>query len=238
MEEDDVLAALEAATPAIVEDVLEATYRDPFWMARFGKRGREFTASDNRHHLDTLASAVVFGEAAMTDYARWLQGLLTTRGMCTLHIQENLETLVASVERRLPAWHADVCRPLLRAGIRALRYDGAAGVLVDLLGTVLTRFHEREARKEAAPSPAPLRHALQYYVSFLADAQAREAPDQLLAYLRWSAAFLGEGGIERRQVEEALGTLAAILEELPGLTAAARLLHQVLEQFRSEGNGG
>src|SRR4051812_15173560 len=73
---------------------LSIMYANPFWDDRFGERGRRFAEEDGRHHVSYLCEALRQGDPrVMVRYARWLQSVLTTRGMCSAHLDENLERI-------------------------------------------------------------------------------------------------------------------------------------------------
>src|SRR5579884_1066197 len=81
----------------------EETERDAFWLARFGERGHNFILEDNRYHLTYLAEALAAASpAVLENYARWLQSVLTTRGMCTRHIEDNFMQLARLLRDSLP----------------------------------------------------------------------------------------------------------------------------------------
>src|ERR1043165_7247139 len=91
---NELAARLEAHAEELVRESLEAMYRDPFWLERFGERGRKFAREDRMYPLKYLPAALSIGATqTLEDYARWLQRVLTTRGMCTLHIEENFARL-------------------------------------------------------------------------------------------------------------------------------------------------
>jgi hypothetical protein len=55
--------------------------------ARYGERGRQYTAEDIFWHLEHLDEAVSAGEPALfACYADWLVGLLVARGLEQVHI--------------------------------------------------------------------------------------------------------------------------------------------------------
>src|SRR5436305_13118195 len=86
--------AIELRASALAERALAAMYRNPFWDERFGERGRRFAREDNLHHLAYLVQALrAESPDLLTGYARWLQRVLTTRGMCSRHVGENFARL-------------------------------------------------------------------------------------------------------------------------------------------------
>ncbi|MEY2933986.1 MAG: hypothetical protein RL033_4735, partial [Pseudomonadota bacterium] len=85
---------LETQAPALTARVVSEMYRDPFWSARFGERGRKFSEEDGQSHISHLVQALVARDPeVLSRYGRWLRSVLTTRGMCTRHLTENFERL-------------------------------------------------------------------------------------------------------------------------------------------------
>src|SRR5262245_56511924 len=107
-------------------------YTDGFWKARFGDRGRRFADEDGVRHSQYLAEAIETGDRApFATYARWLRTVLTTRGMCTLHIHDNfvrLGTVMRNADREL----FDAAALHLDAAVQVLVPDGPAGDLYRL----------------------------------------------------------------------------------------------------------
>lgn len=62
--------------------------------ARFGERGREACREDLAYHLDFLRPVLEFGLLQpMSDYLRWLDGVLSTRGIPAHHLPLSLDWL-------------------------------------------------------------------------------------------------------------------------------------------------
>ena len=77
---------LQAKAPELGRRAIAEMYQNPFWQERFGAHGRENADKDGQFHLSYLIQALVASEAGvLTNYARWLQTLLVSRGMCTRH---------------------------------------------------------------------------------------------------------------------------------------------------------
>ena len=82
----------ELASRAVIlsQRVLDHMYENPFWMERYGERGRRFANEDSLHHINYLDQALAGGDAAVfTRYAQWLRTVLVSRGMCSEHLAEN-----------------------------------------------------------------------------------------------------------------------------------------------------
>jgi hypothetical protein len=206
---------LMAVADELTSQVLEEMYRDPFWHARFGQpRATKHGRQDGHHHLAYLAEALRAGDAGVMErYARWLQQVLTTRGMCTQHLAENFDRLDRAIaERGVP--DAGRAGALLAAATAALRYeDGPARALQDRADAI--------AGGDAA---------LATLVSYLADAIALARPTLFAGHLTWYEGFVEQQGGSRDAVRAQIDRLRdAALRELPehrdviarALTAAA-----------------
>lgn len=79
----------------IIEEVTEGIYSDyPVLLEKYGEQGRKKCREDNEHHIKHLQTAVSMGdEQFFIDYAHWLNGILTSRGMKTDHLVDNFKRL-------------------------------------------------------------------------------------------------------------------------------------------------
>jgi hypothetical protein len=162
----ELIEALRGRTQELAWRSIDEMYRDdPFWMDRFGERGRKLAREDGVHHVEYLIQALrVESKAVLTDYARWLQSVLVVRGMCSEQLRENFERLARIVrDAGLPA--ADLAGEYLRAAEDALTYaEGPGREVQDAASGLL----------ESVP-PASQR-AARTLASYLADAaQANDA---------------------------------------------------------------
>ena len=106
--------------------VLDEMYENPFWQERFGERGRRKAEEDSGYHVSYLVQALSASDPRIfTKYARWLQTVLVSRGMCTRHIVENFERLARAITDNIA--EAEPALAILRAGHDALRYDAGPG---------------------------------------------------------------------------------------------------------------
>ncbi|WP_066099005.1 hypothetical protein [Bacillus sp. SJS] len=84
----------------IIEQVVEGIYEHyPELLEKYGETGKRKCREDNEHHLKHLATAY---EAQMpkifTDYAVWLNNVLTSRGMKKEHLMDNFERIEKALE--------------------------------------------------------------------------------------------------------------------------------------------
>jgi hypothetical protein len=199
--------ALEARSAELCETALREMYADPFWLARFGERGRRFSREDAQFHVAYLAEAMRSGSAAsFVVYIRWLQQVLTTRGMCSLHLSDTLDALAIAV-RASGVPDADTALAYLAAGRGALRYDGDAG------------------RVQQLSLPDASDRIAEHLVSYMGDAVALHLPrvfTEHVAWLRENAERVGTTGV---RVEEAVTmVLAAVASASPSIGAAAEVV--------------
>lgn len=193
---------LEAIAAELTSEVLDEMYKDPFWYARFGapradKHGRQ----DGFFHISYLAEALRAEDAGVMErYARWLQQVLTTRGMCSRHLAENFDRLGQVIAAR---GLADAARAveLLAAASAALRYDAAAARAIQ---------DRAAAIAGGAKGSDEVDQQLAVLVSYLADAVALARPALFAAHVGWLAGFLAERG----GGAGGGGTAVALLERL------------------------
>lgn len=188
--------ALEAQASRLCEASLVPMYADPFWEARFGERGRRFAREDADFHIAYLAEALRAGSAAsFTGYARWLRGVLTTRGMCTLHLADTFDALGRTIAKcGIDGAHVAVA--YLDAGAAALRYDGDAG-----------RVQALALADDADRIGAHL-------VSYLADAMALELPRVYADHVAWLRANAERVNTTRERVDAAVAALASAVRAM------------------------
>ncbi|SEJ79786.1 hypothetical protein SAMN04488127_2836 [Bhargavaea ginsengi] len=82
-------------TDEIVNQVTEKIYElEPALLERFGEQGKAKCREDNHHHMKHLQTAYALNEAKVfTDYAVWLNGILTRHGMKTKHLIDNYQII-------------------------------------------------------------------------------------------------------------------------------------------------
>jgi hypothetical protein len=210
-----LVAGLAAAGPALTARVLDEMYRNPFWDERFGARGRVFAEQDGQFHLSYLSQALIANDAAvLTTYARWLQQLLTTRGMCTRHIVENFERLGRAIGDSVADSATAVA--FLGAAVDALRYDaGLAREIQDAADALVDAAVHRRAL-------AGWHEHLRYHVSYLADALAQQRPETFTSYHVWMEGFLERHHGHGARLRDAVAALDEAIAGAPGLSDTTR----------------
>lgn len=189
----DVADRLEAQADRLAADSLNAMYADPFWQERFGEAGRRFAEQDSRHHVNYLVEALRTGSPeTLAGYARWLQSVLTTRGMCTAQIADHFEQLRRAIAAA-DLGDTDPAGNYLTAGQAALRYPTGPGRSVqDAAGALTDAVVRRVAGTFpdwVAENPATCRDDVRSLLSYLADAVALGRPELYAGHVRWLAGF-------------------------------------------------
>jgi hypothetical protein len=92
---------VEARTQRLAESSVQGLFEDPFWFARYGEeRARRFGGEDAVFHVRYLVQALEARDAGVLErYARWLQGLLVARGMCSEHLAAHFQGLHVALVR-------------------------------------------------------------------------------------------------------------------------------------------
>nr|WP_251025901.1 hypothetical protein [Bacillus sp. ISL-47] len=104
--------------------------REPSLLERFGEKGKEKCGEDNHHHMKHLQSAFELNQSAFfTDYAVWLDGILTKHGMKTQHLIDNFELIqtVLREERGEDEQQADMFTLYLSEAIAVLKGEREKG---------------------------------------------------------------------------------------------------------------
>lgn len=190
MRHEALCKLLDEHADRLTDRVLAEMYRDPFWHARFGHRADVHGRKDGRFHVDYLIQALHADDPVIVEnYARWLQQVLTSRGMCTRHLADNFELLgrAISAESEWPEREAAVA--MLDRARGALRYTShpAAEVYAAI----------DELARAAGDSGRPVRE-LADYACYAADALALALPEVLANHAVFMAGLTEDGaGIAR-----------------------------------------
>lgn len=76
----------------------------PNLWERFGEKGFIHTEKDNHHHLDHLETAFSMeDEAVFLDYTKWLESVLSSRGVETALIIDNFQRLMEILPGKVDA---------------------------------------------------------------------------------------------------------------------------------------
>ncbi len=189
-----IVEELRAAGPRLTKRVMDEMYRDPFWMERYGERGRQSSDADNDFHIKYLTTAIEGEDPALfVTYARWLRDLLVAHGMCSQHLVENFERLSNAIAEETWADREKAIQILL-GGAEGLRYTTGDAAVID---------ENRVAWRTQLGDHGD--HLLSYLADALVTKQ-RSGFDAYVALLSRSAAMAA--------------TLAAIVS-LPGMPIAA-----------------
>ena len=240
---EQLASVLEENAPDLVKLSVTAMYRNPFWEARFGQRGRDRAAEDANYHIKYLASALRLEQpGVMMAYARWLQNLLTVRGMCSRHVEENFQRLGdAMVEIGIA--DAALATPYLAAGEDGLLYSNgppreiqqSAARLASQIAQDLAVRHPEWYDQWRPGSHERCEDDARYHLSYLADALAAAAPGRFVAYVSWVNDFPAKDDAPFAHARETLEALEGTLTSLSAETAkAARPLTQTARSAVAE----
>jgi hypothetical protein len=214
-------------TPHLVAYTIDHACSGTFWEERFGERGRKHIAADTAHHLEYLITALQLGTpSVMEGYARWLQSILTVRGMCTRHIEMSFDALTTAIGRDVP--HSDLAVDYMNAALAALAYRALTPRAIQERSAELVREATRLARTRAASQfrssrdvdPSRVERDVTYLLSYLTDAVALQRPDVFQNHTGWIAGY----HVRRGHSEQYLPTL------LTALTGAANRLPEAVRQ--------
>lgn len=171
--------------------VLDDMYRNPFWESRFASRGRKHAEQDAEYHVTYLATAVEMDSpSVMAKYAEWLRGVLTTRGMCTRHLDENFERLSDAIAIDDTLSYDRLPVACLEAARQALLYDDPiARELQTREHEIADRVFDELTRKPTFQETPGVNSAddVRYLVSFIADAVVQGSPQHLGNHFQWLA---------------------------------------------------
>jgi hypothetical protein len=212
--------ALERDGLAVSVRVIQRMYAEnSFWMERFGERGRVHAVADAGRHVEHLVTALRSNSSAVfVGYARWLQSVLTTRGMCTRHLSDNFDFL--GVELQKTGWLGrQLAIEVLAEGTTALFHrEGEAGAIfaqrTALVQEVASRLYQKHPEWLARWGERGRERCvddLDYHVVYLGDALANDSVSDYVAYARFVRDFLRKRNVELDHVRVTLETFAEVL---------------------------
>ena len=207
----------------LAAEAFAGMYANPFWDARFGDRGRRHALEDQRHHLEHLVLALnVDHPELLTEYATWLQVVLTSRGMCTRHLADNFIVL-GELMGLSGGSGVHPARDYLEMAVEALIYragpegalHAAADTLADRAITIVCGTQNTTPSAMDAVQ-AQCQDDLSYHLSYLADALALGRPDLFAAHIRWTDGFFTTLGRPWDVLRREVLALDNALAEHPG----------------------
>jgi hypothetical protein len=213
----DLAQLLDANADRLTATVLGEMYQNPFWHERFGERANVHGKKDGRFHIDYLIQALASDDVRILEqYARWLQQVLTSRGMCSRHLADNFSLLGRAIGNE--SWpDREVAVRLLGAAAEALKYpagtprriqDAAPAIVAHATDSIYAR-HPEWLERWGEAGRARCADDLDYHLQYIADALALADAPGFARYAVWIGDFLGRRKIPKEHLVEALETLAA-----------------------------
>jgi hypothetical protein len=200
---ETLLRDLEEKRGALSLRCTAAMYRDPFWISRFGDRGQRHAEEDSAYHVKYVVAALrEADDGIFRNYAIWLRGVLTARGMCSWHLAESFRQLVAAMHDEAIE-QAELAAAVLTEGERALRYT--TGVAADL------EPHVPDVLNGLGPSS----YRGPELLSFLLDSLARNDSQAFQAHVSFLRQTLAAGETEGKALSGTLDELRARCLALP-----------------------
>jgi hypothetical protein len=226
---------LESRVDRLAAASVEWMYQDPFWEARYGaERARRFGSEDARFHVRYLVQALAEQRPSVLEgYAVWLRTLLVSRGMCTLHLDQNFAGLQAALAAE-GFGPESPAQAYVQAARAALRYPQGPARTVQERAPELAHRAVQALGAEVPPSlHARLEAELQLHLSYLADAMGTGRAELFAHHVRWYTDFWSRrelGELTFSRLLSALGTsLAGGLaehDEVKAVFAAASSPHK------------
>ncbi len=232
----NVASRLRERAQVLSARVIDEMYANPFWDDRFAARGRKHAEQDAQYHVTYLATAVEMGSATvMEHYAVWLRGVLTSRGMCTRHLDENFERLADSIAFDSEVSHHRELIEYLARARNALYYDDPVARELQTRGHELAdRVYSTLANQESFELVPGINSVddIRYLISFVADAIVERSAEHLASHLRWMDAFRQRVDCSEDVVDQVLIALDETFGMLSG--NAGRHARQLLEDARAQ----
>lgn len=210
---ETLLTRLREKGAALSIRALDEMYRRPFWLERFGDSGHRRAEEDAHHHISYVTEAIAGGDPAVfAGYAKWLQSVLTTRGMCTRHLDENFALLQQVLRTELG--DADVAIEVLQRGREAIVYAEGPERELQLAGPAI-------ADHLAAAAPGADAADLADHLSYLADSVAVKRTLLFANYAKWMDGFYRRRKSEARE-QALLEAIGEAVDHTPHLSSETR----------------
>ena len=207
---------VESLRERIAAASVEGLYADPFWFARYGEaRARRFGGEDAVFHVRYLVQALDGHDAGILErYARWLQGLLVPRGMCSLHIDSHFQGLSEALVEEGLTEPSEALRYVQAARDTLLWPEGPAHTVHQALPQLIPDTL-RPLCPTSEPPPRELEAEVRLHFSYLMDALGAQRPHLFVEHVRWYAGFWSRRALRCgfRELLEALE--AALLQSTP-----------------------
>ena len=182
---------IEARASRLAPASVEWMYQDPFWEARYGaERARRFGGEDAQFHVRYLVQALTEQRPSVLEgYATWLRTLLVSRGMCTLHLDQNFAGLQAALAAE--GFGPDSpAHSYVQAARIALHYPGGPARALRELAPELAHRIAQELLSEVPSSLHPrLEEEVLLHLSYLEDAVGHGNPELFSRHLEWYRGF-------------------------------------------------
>jgi len=188
-----LIRQVETHTQRLAELSVQDIYDDPFWFARYGEeRARRFGGEDAVFHVRYLVQALDARDVGVMErYARWLQGLLVARGMCSRHLARHFHGLHDALVREGLGEPPEALR-YVRAAETALDWpEGPARDVREATPTLVAQA-VRELANRGALTPGQetrLGEELHLQLSYLMDALGAKRPGLFVEHVCWYADF-------------------------------------------------
>jgi hypothetical protein len=217
--------------------LVDATYAVHWhWQAAYGAAGQDEALRDCWFLFDYANDALGTHNLELFHrYLRRQRKLFATRGLSTVHIRQWLWLAAETAEAVLPPAAASELRRVFEAGSGGIQLEGEAyAALMQAQEQIVLEVAEQLTASGMAPQPDYAAVEVGWYLAYLGDSIAADAPDGLLNYTRWMQQWFASQGLPDtplRQSYSAIGV--ACNRHLPQyaaqhvqaiLTAAQRVL--------------
>jgi hypothetical protein len=245
-------AAITASRDELANKIVAECYRNPFWEARYGERGRARSLEDALHNLDNLSASLRLDlPAELVSYYRWLRDVLAPRGISGEHMREILRAQAAVLAESLLPDQAAITSAWFEHAAASLVYEhpfalavasGEVEIVAGALGRLATESAEQGTQLSNEAGQGRREHEaqdLRYYLSYLSDAIALGKPDLFTGYTSWVAGTLAQEGASAAGLRAELRALASELESrIPDYaTQVQRLVEAGVSAVKVEASG-
>lgn len=248
----EIAQLLESRQRQIVDDVVEATMKNSFWIERFGEEVREKILFDTEYNVSTIVKAARYrSPMILEDYVLWLRKTLVDLRCSTGMVRETFVTVWNAISAHMPSESLPLIYRYIVGAVDRLAYDNPAAqqlsaVHEQLAGTWATRIYEQHWHWQAAygrDGQARVRYECWMCLDYLIDSLGMHNEHVLIRHVLWERDRTLQRGLSTTHIQHWLWTLAGLVEEqlppnvIDGVsrvlqTCAASLLHES-ESYRA-----
>jgi hypothetical protein len=143
-------------------------------------------------------------------YLRHKRRMLAEQGLSSVHVRQLLWLAAEVAENRLSPGAAGELRRVFEAGGSGLQLEGEAYIaLLQAQEQIISEVAEQLTASGLAPQPDYAAVEVGWYMAYLGDSIAADAPDGLMNYTRWMQQWFASQGLPDTPLRQSYAAIGA-----------------------------